>query len=172
MAEDGSTAGHDVPVSQGGLRRYQELAARLPGLLEQLRTSRPLQRGPSDAIPVAPGVYLLSEGNVPVYVGQTRTLRRRLRQHGGPTSQHNQASFAFTIARRDAATAGIADLPRSRAELADHPEFRAIFTRARERVAKMSVRFVAIPEPELRTIFEVYAAAALGTGEYNSFETH
>lgn len=36
----------------------------------------------------------------------------------------------------------------------------------------MDVRFVEISDPELPTVFEVYAAVALGTLEYNSFETH
>jgi len=35
----------------------------------------------------------------------------------------------------------------------------------------MEVRFVAVPEPELRTIFEVYAALRPAT-PYNSFDTH
>ena len=36
----------------------------------------------------------------------------------------------------------------------------------------MEVRCVEITDPQLRTVFEVYAAMALGTLEYNSFETH
>lgn len=36
----------------------------------------------------------------------------------------------------------------------------------------MEVRFCLCEDPELRTVFEVYAAEHLDTKEFNSFETH
>jgi hypothetical protein len=36
----------------------------------------------------------------------------------------------------------------------------------------MQVRYVEIDDPELRTVFEVYAAVAFGTAEHPSFQTH
>lgn len=36
----------------------------------------------------------------------------------------------------------------------------------------MPVQFAAEEHADLRTVFEVYAAYALGTQGYNSFETH
>ncbi len=36
----------------------------------------------------------------------------------------------------------------------------------------MDVRFILMPDPIERTLFEVYAALHLGTERYNSFETH
>ncbi len=94
-------------LADGGLARFEALATRLPELLEQLRRSRPIGEG-SGGAPDRPGVYVLSEASIPMYVGQTRRLRRRLRQHGGRTSRQNQAVFAFAIARRQAANSGIA----------------------------------------------------------------
>lgn len=44
-------------------------------------------------------VYLFSEDGRHLYVGRTRNLRQRLRQHSIPSSQHNQAVFAFRLAR-------------------------------------------------------------------------
>jgi hypothetical protein len=44
-------------------------------------------------------IYLFSEGSRHLYVGRTRHLRQRLRQHSIPASQHNQAVFAFRLAR-------------------------------------------------------------------------
>src|SRR5260370_11504447 len=44
-------------------------------------------------------IYLFSEGQRHLYVGRTRKLRQRLRQHSIPASQHNQAVFAFRLAR-------------------------------------------------------------------------
>ena len=59
-----------------------------------------------------------------------------------------------------------------RETVAATPEFRPYFEDAKAEVARMDVRFVEVPEPELRTVFEVYAALALGTTDFNSFETH
>lgn len=121
--------------------------------------------------PATPGVYLLSEGPTPLYVGNTRNLRQRLRQHTGARSRENQAAFAWRLALKDAqAEGGI--ITGTRKELESDPEFAEIFRRARERVAEMDVRFVEIDDPITRTVFEVYAAQALGTAEFNSFETH
>ena len=36
----------------------------------------------------------------------------------------------------------------------------------------MPVQFVTEDRADLRTVFEVYATYALGTQEYNTFETH
>ena len=44
-------------------------------------------------------IYLFSEGSRHLYVGRTKNLRQRLRQHSIPASQHNQAVFAFRLAR-------------------------------------------------------------------------
>ena len=44
-------------------------------------------------------IYLLSEGQNHLYVGRTRKLRKRLRQHSIASAQHNQAVFAFKLAR-------------------------------------------------------------------------
>jgi len=60
----------------------------------------------------------------------------------------------------------------TRREIARDPRFEELFSTARARVAAMEVRFVEIDDPELRTVFEVYAAVVLGTLEHNSFETH
>jgi len=44
-------------------------------------------------------IYLLSEGENHLYVGRTRRLRQRLRQHSVAGAQHNHAVFAFKLAR-------------------------------------------------------------------------
>lgn len=165
---DGS-AHEPVRLVAGGPERYEALAAELPVLLDALRGSVPLTRAPRRPLPKAEGVYLLTEGGVPTYVGQTRNLRRRIAQHGGLTSRENQASFAFGLARAEAAALRI-DIARPRRALAADPAFAEVFHVARARVAQMEVRFVAVSDPAVRTVFEVYAAVALGTN--NVFETH
>ena len=118
-----------------------------------------------------PGVYVFSESR-PIYVGQTRNLRMRLRQHGGASSRENQASFAFNIARIEAEADPSIDLSQTRRALEVAPGFAELFRAARDRVARMDIRFVEVDDPELRTVFEVYAAVAFGTAEHNNFQTH
>ena len=158
-----------VPLAKGGADRFCRLNERLPELLEALRAQSPMPRGTGVTFPETPGVYLLSEDGLPVYVGQTRNLRRRLAQHGAAAGRENQATFAFNRARNEARASGI-DVARSRRELAMDPRFEALFRQHRQRVARMAIRAVMVKEPELRTVFEVYASVMLGTE--NSFETH
>ena len=46
-------------------------------------------------------IYLFSEAGRHLYVGRThrQSLRKRLRQHSTESAQHNQAVFAFKLAR-------------------------------------------------------------------------
>ena len=157
-----------LPLAGGGLDRFVALADQLPVLLERLRTMAPL----SAPFETRGGVYVFSENGQPMYVGQTRTFRRRMGQHTGAYSEENQAVFAFNIAKADAHRAGL-DITRARKALVADPVFADLFRLAKVRVAAMEVRFVEIvDDPELRTVFEVYAAVAFGTQQFNSFDTH
>jgi hypothetical protein len=161
-----------LPLRNGGMETFRAIAEQLPQLLEQLRVANPYGRETRLSIPRVPGVYLLSEQDHPIYVGQTRDLRRRRGQHSRASSRQNQATLAFNLARKTAASRADIGGRGSRASLAADPLFDSLFRAARERVAAMEFRFVEIREPELRTVFEVYAAVAFGTSEHNSFETH
>jgi len=114
---------------------------------------------------------LFSKGGKPMYVGQTRKLRDRLPAHTIPSATHHQASFAFLLAKADVKRRSL-QITGTRKQIAAHADFIPAFKKAKQRVADMDVRFIEVPEAALRTVFEVYAALALGTGEFNSFETH
>jgi hypothetical protein len=161
-----------VPSAEG-LRRYQRLAEQLPSLLHELCAAPAFRYGDGTLIPDTPGFYLFSERGIALYVGQTRNLRRRLRQHSHPNARSNDASFAFNIARVGHNTAAIA-VKVTRQALEADSAFASLFTDARKRVAAMEVRYIPIPDDdwELSTVFEVYAAMALGTSRYNSFRPH
>lgn len=151
--------------------RWDEIEQALPRVLIALTSAPAIRRGDGVVVPARPGVYLLSEGSRPIYVGQTRNLRRRLAQHASTWAKQNQASFAFSQARVEALTTNPSlRRHRTRAALADDPEFALVFSRHRERVAAMVIQYVEVSDPELRTVFEVYAAVILGTE--NTFETH
>ena len=156
-----------------GARHFDQVVAQMPDLLQELQaTPKDRVNCHHPAIPNAPGIYLFSEDARPVYVGQSRKLRSRIRQHVGANSDHYSASFAFLIARRDAAAAGV-DVDRWRNTLVADPAFAEHFAAARAQVAAMDVQYISVPDPIARTMFEMlHPRSALDTTEFNSFETH
>jgi hypothetical protein len=158
-------------MSDAGVRSFDDAIVQMPVLLGALREAPKRRVAEHPAVPDTPGIYLFSDGLTPIYVGQSRKLRSRLRQHTGATNRHNQASFAFNLAKR-AALVGKVDIKRARATLEADPDFVPHFDKARTDVAAMDVQFIELADPIIRTLFEVYAALALDTGEFNSFETH
>jgi hypothetical protein len=108
----------------------------------------------------------------PIYVGQTRNIRVRLGEHCRPGSPENSASFAFNIAKREATGRAIDIAGFNRKDLSIRPDFKELFDDAKAQVALLLVQFAVETHADLRTVFEVYATYALGTHEYNTFETH
>lgn len=151
-------------------RKWKSVEDELRKLMDQLLEAPAKRRAEHTDVPPVPGVYLFYERGIPVYVGQTRNLRGRIAQHCRPSSRHNQASFAFRIAKEDFESRK-GQFQGTRKKLEADPSFSPKFTAAKARVSNMTVRFVSCDEPEVRTVFEVYAATTLGT-RYNSFETH
>jgi predicted GIY-YIG superfamily endonuclease len=118
-------------------------------------------------------VYLFSENGKHLYVGRTRHLKQRMRQHSVPSSQHNQAVFAFRLAR-EATGRLIAKYSGDgrRASLAtDDGAFAAAFKSAKERVRAMQVRYVEETDPLRQALLEIYVSIVLAT-PYNDFNTH
>lgn len=150
---------------------FDEVVARLSTRLQDLVEKPAAPRGSHASVPDVPGIYLFSERGRPIYVGQTRDLRRRLGEHTRPSSGSESATFAFILAIGMAKRRRIDASGTRKARLA-RPEFNSVFLEAKRRVAAMPVRFLLMKDPIERTMFEMYAALHLGTERYNSFETH
>jgi predicted GIY-YIG superfamily endonuclease len=117
-------------------------------------------------------IYLFSEAENHLYVGRTRRLRNRLRQHSIAGAQHNQAVFAFRLAREMTGKLLAAySFKGSRIDLSADASFDEAFTQAKTRVRNMDVRFVEEVEPLRQALLEIYVAVVLGT-RYNDFDTH
>lgn len=117
-------------------------------------------------------VYLFSEGEQTLYAGRTRRLRQRLRQHSIAAAQHNQAVFAFKLAREiTGRTAAAYSSIGSRAALAAEPLFAEAFAQAKARVRQMDLRFVEETDPTRQALLEIYVSVVLRT-KYNDFDTH
>jgi hypothetical protein len=148
---------------------FTELVDQLPSLLEQLPNSPLKPWGNLGSLPQK-GIYVFFERGHPVYVGRTNRMGDRIKEHGRRSSIRNSATFAFKLAREAAKRKEI-DLSKQRVELAKDPNFAKLFSEAKERVSRMSVRVIDIDGPIIQTLFEVYAAIALKT-KYNDFDTH
>ncbi len=153
---------------------FQSLLDPLPAALERLRAMPPVTietLPPASQMPQS-GIYWLTEDDASIYVGRSRRIRQRLQEHVRPSSGHNQASFAFLLARamtgnRTATYRRIG----SREELLAEPEFARAFAAAKDRIRNMHVRFVSEDHPVRQCLLEVYVATAVGA-EYNDFDSH
>jgi len=152
-----------------------EFADIVSGLEPALRAL--LAAAPSKPLEVSPrapdvGVYLLSEGTTPLYVGRSNRVRRRLGNHCRVGASHRMAAFAFRLAREATGNLKATYRPEgSRTALMGQPDFVRAFDAARARIREMDVRVVGEADPVRQTILEVYVATALGT-RYNDFDTH
>ncbi len=83
---------------------------------------------------------------------------------------YTSATFAFNLAKEAAIKKGIDVNNKSRVNLERDSAFSNLYTEAKERVSKMSIKVIKIDDPIIQTVFEVYASIKLKT--FNEFDTH
>lgn len=149
--------------------KYQEMIDNFPAFMITLTKDPPVPISALKNIPER-GIYVFYENGRPIYVGRSKNLKQRFRQHRQPSSDHHSATFAFMIAKQDAEKAGI-DIKRTRDQLDKDTQFSRIFDIAKKRVSDMQVQVLSMDNPIEQTLFEVYAALELKT-EYNHWDTH
>jgi hypothetical protein len=110
------------------------------------------------------GCYVLLH-DTPFYVGISRSVAQRLRQHVMGTS-HFDASLAYQMAT------GKTGHEMKRAEAMKDATFRKAFDEARALLKDCSVAFIEIVNPLELYLFEAYCAMELDTREWNTFRTH
>lgn len=152
--------------------QFTNLIGTLPASLERLLAMAPVTvKTMPRQMPVS-GIYLWSEAGKHIYVGRSRRIRQRLQEHVRPSSGHNQASFAFLMARQETGMTDASYSPAgSRAQLLNDPIFKETFDTAKQRLAKMELRFVEETHPVRQCLLEVYVATALKT-PFNDFASH
>ena len=153
---------------------FSQYVEALHPLLERLIEMRPVTIATLPKNAPRQCIYLFSEAGRHLYVGRTRrqSLRQRLRQHSINSAQHNQAVFAFKLAREKTGHMYPGYTARdSRAALAADPEFAQAFAQAKQRIRQMGLRYVTETDPLRQTLLEIYVAVALKT-PYNDFDTH
>jgi len=152
--------------------RFDSFVESLEPKFQQLVSMKPIKyRQLPQQLPKK-GLYLFSEGENHLYVGRTNRMRERLRGHCIPSATHFTATFAFRIAREKTGLLKATYKTKgSRAELARDAVFGPAFIDAKERIARMDIRYVEENDPVSQTLLEIYVATVLGT-PYNDFDTH
>jgi hypothetical protein len=111
------------------------------------------------------GCYVMLEKAQAIYVGISRGVFARLRQHVmGRT--HFDASLAYRMAKSRSAH----KLTRSKAM--EGAEFQKHFNASKTHIRSLNVAYVPIDNPLVLYIFEAYAAMELDTALWNTFATH
>ena len=117
-------------------------------------------------------IYLFSEGERALYVGRSNRFRSRLRQHSIDSAPHNQASFAFRLAREATGNTEASYKPEgSRSSLLADPDFAQQFLLPKRRVRAMDLRYVEETDQLRQALLEIYISVVLRT-PYNDFSTH
>lgn len=111
------------------------------------------------------GCYVLLEQGRPFYVGISRGVIKRLRQHVTDKT-HFGASLAYKMASQ---TVGH---QLTRDEAMKDPQVALAFTQAQQRLIAADVAFIRIDNPLELYLFEAYCAMQLDTAEWNTFRTH
>jgi hypothetical protein len=120
----------------------------------------------------ARGIYLFSDRGRHLYVGRSNNIRRRIGLHCRAGSQHNQATFAFRMARHETGrTEAAYTVSGSRGELVKDAVFGPVFIDSKARIRSLDLRFVEECDPTRQALLEIYAATVLET-PFNDFENH
>lgn len=154
-------------------QKFVTLVESLAPKLERLLAMQPLRYGTLPTAMPKSGVYLFTEGGKLLYVGRSNRLRARYFLHCRLGSQHNQATFAFQLAREitGRTTAAYRAGEGSRAGLMQDEAFATAFLAAKKRIRGMEYRYVEENDQNRQALLEIYAATVLGT-KYNDFGTH
>ncbi|MEO7689603.1 MAG: hypothetical protein ABIS51_09980 [Sphingomonas sp.] len=148
---------------------FSQLIGKLPATLEALLACPPHTGGlPLPRSAPDRAVYLFSEGGDYLYVGRTNRLRHRYREHC--RNRHNDAPFAFKLARLKSGHI-VAKGGLSRPQLELDPDFALAFANAKRRVIQMDFRWIEEADPNRQCLLEIYATLSL-KASFNDFENH
>lgn len=158
------------------LQTWENLIDKMPGLLQTLESDNPRSPDKPGKLPDK-GCYVLYEDDDAIYVGRSKKLPKRIKQH---VSNTISATFAYLLAKKCLTDRGIkpkkkSGKPSSRITKEDVEDYPCTLKAARDRVSKMQFRVVEINDAHEQYAFELYAALKLGTtlaqGGFNSFKT-
>lgn len=152
--------------------KFNSYISKLPSLLNELLFMSPVKPDALPSILPQKGIYLFTEEGKHLYVGRSNNIRKRIQYHSRLSANHNQATFAFRIARLATKLEKATYKPKgSRKQLEDDQIFGPAFIKAKERVRNMEIRFIEVNDPVQQALLEIYVAITLRT-PFNDFENH
>src|SRR5580692_2795792 len=102
---------------------FEDVLSKMEALFQKFVGAPRMNFSEKSDFPEGPGLYLLSEGDLDLYVGRSsRGLKKRLKGHSVGT--HFSSSFAFLLARDETGMRATYKKEGSRAELMNNPIFR------------------------------------------------
>lgn len=148
---------------------FQKAVNAMAPLYDTLMSQAPVALHDKKSFPDKGGVYLICDGDTPLYTGRCKNIRKRMANHGGRSPQ--SSTFAFRLACAAIEHKVTYKAGKGRKELMQNPAFRQHFDGNVERIRNMNVRYVAISDDVTQHLFEVYVHLELET-PHNSFATH
>jgi hypothetical protein len=149
--------------------RFRDLVSGLHGKYEALMATARFAPTRSRQRRVWAACISFSEGATHLYAGRSkRRIAVRVRHH---FSTAPDCPFAWLLAREATDRKATYKTEGSRKTLLADAGFQAEYTRAKQRIRAMSVRYVHEPDPTKQALLEIYVAVATGA-RYNDFDTH
>lgn len=124
--------------------KFRQHVEALHPALERLEQATPFKYADlaSQRLPQR-GIYLFSEGCKYLYVGRSDDISRRIQLHCRQGSTHNQATFAFRLAKELCGIGKASYKPEgSRADLVSRGPLKSAFLAQKKRLQLMDIRIV------------------------------
>ena len=148
---------------------FLQITAQMEPLLQSLQSSSPHTVEDGLQNPPREGVYAFYESGKAIHVGRSNRMASRIREHRARNSKRESATFAYKLMQGYLREQGGHSSPLTRKKLQDL--LSAEYKRQKTRIREMDVRAVATEDQAVQAIFDIFAILALGTTEYNSFQT-
>ena len=148
---------------------FDNVVKRMRPLLVALIGQEPIPLGEATQFPARPGVYLITDATGHLYTGRCKSIRQRMKNHGGKAPE--SSTFAFRLACDKIGRKATYKKGEGRKDLMADANFKKAFLENVEKIRQMKVRHVVIDDDITQHLFEVYVHLALRT-PHNSFGTH
>jgi predicted GIY-YIG superfamily endonuclease len=150
-------------------REFKRYAGEMEQLLKELLACPQISITDGSEFPDKPGVYLISKGKRALYVGRSRSIKKRIANHRG-ASPHS-STFAFRLACNALGWKPSYTRGKGRASLMKQRKFKTAFKKNVSKIREMTARFVEVKKDETQYLFEFYVHVSLKT-PHNLWATH
>ena len=126
-------------------------------------------------LPLCKGIYVFYENEIPIYVGRSNNIYKRIQSHTIPSAKSESASFAFNLAKNKFLLNNEIKIKikMKRKDFMLKEEFIKSFNEHKKNFEDADFKCIEIENDILQTMFEPYLAFKLKTYPHNNtFENH